>query len=306
VNDAPPAEPAPEATSEADLRVARRRATARVVGDAVGLVVTTLIVGTLFLGPILGVLAASVPQITIALPEPVREVAFVFAGLPGEADAEATGAEGEATAEDAALDEQAPPAGEEAPSAAEEGPAPEVAPTPAEPAPAPPEPGTTAEPPPAEAPPTETVAEPTPPAATQPPANAGGPTPKAGRKGRCGDPVPEIRKLDDGHWEVDRSIVEHYTANLKRFNSLGWSRRYDRDGVQGWQVGGFGCASPLWKAGVRSSDVIRSVNEKKTYNVMQILGIWLGQRGREEFVIEVLRRGEPVTLRYTLVKRGRK
>lgn len=305
MNDDLPPEPSPEATSEADLRAVRRRATARAVGDALGLVVTTLIVGTLFLGPILGVLAASVPQITVALPEPVREVAFVFAGLPGEADAEATGAEGETTAEDAALDEEAPPPGEEtptpeAPVAAEEPPAPEQAP------PSPPEPGPTDAPPPAEAPPIQTLPEPAEPSPPKPPGSAGAPQPKAGRKGKCGDPVPEIRKLADGHWEVDRSIVEHYTANLKRFNSLGWSRRYDRDGVQGWQVGGFGCASPLWKAGVRSSDVIRSVNEKKTYNVMQILGIWLGQRGREEFVIEVLRRGEPITLRYTLVKGERR
>ncbi len=273
----------------------------RVIREAIGLVFTTLLVGTIFLGPLIGVLTVSIPQVMVAAPEPIRQATIYLVGLEGTSEEEATGADGEDP------DGEAVPEEAEQPSqAVEEVPEPpeDVAETPeaaaSSPRPKPkPEPETPSEPAPAEAseaPPQQkgqdgavAATEPEPPKA------------RRGRSGRCENLVPEIERVGEGEFTIRRALIDHYTADLKTFNTLGWSRRYEADDTKGWQVGGFGCTSPLFKAGLRSSDVVRYVNGKKTWNVLQILGLWLGQRKKETFEVVVLRKGQELTLRYTLL-----
>ncbi len=279
------------------------RARTRVIREAIGLVLTTLLVGTIFLGPLIGVLTVSIPQVMVAAPEPIRQATIYLVGLEGPSEEEATGADGDDADGEAVPDEAEEPseAVEEVPEAPEdvpevpETPAPSPKPKPkAEPEPeAPPEPTPA---PPSEAPAAQegqeaavAAAEPEPPKA------------RRGRSGRCENLVPEIERVAEGEFTIRRALIDHYTADLKTFNTLGWSRRYEADDTKGWQVGGFGCTSPLFKAGLRSSDVVRYVNGKKTWNVLQILGLWLGQRKKETFEVVVLRKGQELTLRYTLL-----
>lgn len=123
---------------------------------------------------------------------------------------------------------------------------------------------------------------------------------RPGRRGRCADPFPGVEPLGNDHWKVDRGIIDYYTSNMQRFNSLGSSRRYNEDGERGWYISSFGCMSPLWKAGLRPRDVVQSVNGRPTNNALQIFSIWTAQRKRAQFEVKVLRRGKSITLFYTV------
>jgi hypothetical protein len=120
-------------------------------------------------------------------------------------------------------------------------------------------------------------------------------------KQRCGEAFPGVTKVADDSFHIDREVVDYYTASIARLNTLGYSRRYEEGEVKGWMVGGFGCKSPLWHGGLRARDVVQVVNGKKTNNVLQIFGLWAGQRNKDQFEVTVLRKGKLVTLHYTIV-----
>lgn len=117
----------------------------------------------------------------------------------------------------------------------------------------------------------------------------------------CTEPHPQIRQLDGTHWEVEKDLVEYYTSSIPIFNTLGYSKKYDENGVKGWLIGGFGCKGPLYKAGLRSKDVIQEVNGKKTNTVAQIIGLWLFSKKKGTFEVKLLRKGKPMTLYYEVI-----
>lgn len=120
---------------------------------------------------------------------------------------------------------------------------------------------------------------------------------------KCSDPHEDVHPQPDGSVLIDRDLIEYYTASIDRFNTLGYSRKHKGDdGSKGWLIGGFGCHSPLFKAGLRSRDIVQTVNGKKTNNVVQILFLWAGMKGKEDFEVVVLRRGEEKTLRFHVPK----
>ncbi|MCB9682591.1 MAG: hypothetical protein H6733_14090 [Alphaproteobacteria bacterium] len=299
-----------------------RQVTVRVVRETVGMIVSTLLVGSAFVAPMLVIVASSIPQVVAVMPEPTRRVTLMLDGVQGLADALTEGADGDdgdALVEDAADeaddgDDDALAGGDETPAAAPEpppppppAPEPEVERLP-DPKPAPkpepaPEPPPEAEPA-AAAPPAadDAVAEAPVDAAKAPTEGDGGKrTRKDKRAGRCGENHPDIIATGDQSWQVRKTLIEYYTSSVEHLNTLGYSRRYEEDGVKGWLVGGFGCLSPLYKGGLRSQDVVQAVNGKKTNNVLQLFGIWLSQRNKKAFEIEVLRKGQPVTLHYEVI-----
>jgi hypothetical protein len=273
-------------------RAAVARARWRAVREGVGLVLIVLFVAGVYTVPLGLILLRDFPQLSVLMPEPARRVTLAVGGLPSAADVLSEGADGDDDEAEVAEPPDAPPPASAPPPApavaqADVGtpaPAPSAEPAATEPTPAPP-----AEPaPPPQPKDDEAVAE----------ARAR----KKGRSGKCGEPHPDIVEVEPGHWEIQRSLVEYYGSSVERFNSLGYSRRYEgEDGTKGWQVGGFGCQSPLWKAGLRSKDVLQAINGRKTNNVVQLFGIWLGQRNKDDFVLEILRKDRPLTLHYTLV-----
>jgi hypothetical protein len=109
---------------------------------------------------------------------------------------------------------------------------------------------------------------------------------------------------EDGgdHWTVDREIVDYYTASIARFNSLGWSGPHSADDLKGWKIGGFDCNSPLHFAGLRRGDIVLRVNGKPTRTWLQVFGAYTKLRKKAEIEVQLVRRGEHHTLRYTLVE----
>jgi hypothetical protein len=130
----------------------------------------------------------------------------------------------------------------------------------------------------------------------------GAPDAPKNRTTSCDDPHPQVEKVEEGLWIVQRELIDYYTSSIAVFNTLGWSRKYeDETGEKGWEIGGFGCKSPLWKAGLRSRDVVQLVNGKKTNNVLQIIGIWLGSKKKGDYEVQVLRKGQVLKLKYKVV-----
>lgn len=319
-------------TTATDDATARRRAWALAIFDALAIALASPLLVTAVSAPAIAVILSSVPQVAAFVPEPVREVTLVMDGLQGISGDLTQGADGKDGVE---LDEEAPLVVPPVPDLAP--PAPEPAEpqddavadaTPAEPRPKPkppvdqvenpnlptlpepaPEPTVAPEPTTEPAtPPDEPAAEPTPPAvdgATPDATGAAAPaTPprKPGRSAKCAETNPAIHKVASTTWTVERTLVDYYASSMDRFNSLGYSHKWTDDtGQKGWQIGGFGCSSPLWKAGLRSQDVIQLVNGKKTNNVLQLFGIWMSQRNKAKFEVQVLRKGKPMVLSYQIL-----
>lgn len=128
--------------------------------------------------------------------------------------------------------------------------------------------------------------------------------PGAPRKGRakrdCSEPHPHVRLGGDGVVEIDRALVDEYTANLQTFMTLGVSRPYDENGIKGWYISGFSCTSPVHKAGFRRGDVLLTVNEKKTRSWVGVFLLYQKLKHQEEFAIELVRKGAPVTLQFRI------
>ncbi|MBX2797632.1 MAG: hypothetical protein KTR31_08190 [Myxococcales bacterium] len=121
------------------------------------------------------------------------------------------------------------------------------------------------------------------------------------RAARCLEDHPNVRHAADGVVEIDRSYVEEVTANLKTFISLGYSRPHDEDGVKGWYISGFSCTSAVHKAGFRRRDVLLRVNGKKTRSWVGVYMLYQRLKKKDQFEVELLRRGRPVTLRFRVV-----
>lgn len=122
------------------------------------------------------------------------------------------------------------------------------------------------------------------------------------RKGRnCSEPHPNIRTGKDGVMEIDRSLVDEYTRNLESFMRLGYSRPYDENGVKGWYISGFPCTSPVQKAGFRRGDVLLRVNGKPTRSWVGVFLLYQKLKNKDEFEIELMRKGQPLTLHFRVI-----
>ena len=119
---------------------------------------------------------------------------------------------------------------------------------------------------------------------------------------KCAKSYDGIRRRPDGTYEVSRTLVNYYTASVKHFNELGWSKPNERGDGKGWFIHGFGCNDPLYHGGLRRGDIILTVNGKKTNNMMQVLMLYTRVKTKRHFEVVVRRRGKEVTLRYNVVK----
>lgn len=133
------------------------------------------------------------------------------------------------------------------------------------------------------------------------PSGAGSGRPKKGKKAKCPESHPDVRLADSGTYEVTRTSIDYYTASIERFNQLGWSEAYREDGTKGWKIGGFSCKGILWHAGLRSGDIIQTINGKKTNNALQVIWLYTTMRAKKDFEVVVLRKGERKTLKFHVV-----
>jgi S1-C subfamily serine protease len=111
----------------------------------------------------------------------------------------------------------------------------------------------------------------------------------------------DIARHSKTHYDVNRSLFEYYTLNITRVFSLGWSRKYDGDDGEGWEISGFGCKSPLHRAGFRRGDAIQSINGKPTYNVVQLCAAYYALKNNDAFTVTLLRDGNIHRMSYTII-----
>lgn len=119
-------------------------------------------------------------------------------------------------------------------------------------------------------------------------------------RNKCPRTFDGIAKRKDGVYEVSRDLVAYHSSSVKRFNELGWSSANENG--KGWYITGFGCRDALWHAGLRRKDIIEKVNGKKTNNMMQILMLYTKVKAQKHFTVNIRRNGKPLTLRYEVVK----
>jgi len=100
-------------------------------------------------------------------------------------------------------------------------------------------------------------------------------------------------------YSVERSVVDHY-AHITRYRKLGhvsWYR--DDDGrKEGFKLRRIHC--DLREAGIRNGDVVTSVNGKTVRSIPQAITLYWKIRRQTRVVLEIIRRGNPMTIIYEL------
>jgi hypothetical protein len=120
---------------------------------------------------------------------------------------------------------------------------------------------------------------------------------KRNRYQNCQD-NPGISQLGD-RYQVDREVVNHYT-HRKRYSRLGHARWHEgQDGERdGFRLRRIHC--DLHEAGVRNGDVVNSINGRTVSNIREAIRLWFKVRRKNQVVLNITRRGRPLTLTYQL------
>lgn len=123
----------------------------------------------------------------------------------------------------------------------------------------------------------------------------------------CPAPPDTLARVSETHWYIDRDIIEQYATNLSELQKLGsvWSHRGADGKLDGFKLGLSRC-SVLRAGGLRSGDVVHDINGRRIHSVLQAIGAYLALRAEPELVLHVTRRGQPLTLGYTVEQPQRK
>ena len=122
-----------------------------------------------------------------------------------------------------------------------------------------------------------------------------------GRK--CEDATGDIRQVEDGSYEVARSLVDLYVNDLELAQSLAsvaWHR--DLDGrIDGFRIRRIRCGTVLHQAGFRNGDVVHSVNGKKIRTILGAIGAYRKLKHKEQLRIDATTTtGQRKQLRYKI------
>ena len=100
-------------------------------------------------------------------------------------------------------------------------------------------------------------------------------------------------------YSVERSVVDHY-AHITRYRSLGHVSWYEGESGEreGFKLRRIHC--DLREAGIRNGDVVTSVNGKTVQTIPQAITLWWKVRRQTRVVLEIIRRGNPITIIYEL------
>jgi hypothetical protein len=111
-----------------------------------------------------------------------------------------------------------------------------------------------------------------------------------------------IERVDTHTYTVEREVVDYYAKHLKELNKLGSVRAHeDADGrAAGFRLG-MGRCSLLRKGGLRSGDVVADVDGIRVNDLFGAVAAYFKLRHRDRIEVHVIRKGQPITLRYTLV-----
>jgi hypothetical protein len=122
------------------------------------------------------------------------------------------------------------------------------------------------------------------------------------RKRDCSPDNPAIDKDTAGTIVIERQLVKYYVGHLGKLLSLGFASQHDgADGKpDGMRIIGVKCDNDLYEAGIRSGDVVHSVNGKAIKNIPQALFVYHAVKRKPVLEVEITRKGQRKTLRYKL------
>lgn len=124
-----------------------------------------------------------------------------------------------------------------------------------------------------------------------------------GKGDKCLPENPKIKQLDDGRYQIEQSLVDKYTDDLKaaeRLAYVSWHRGADGE-IDGFKVTKLRCGGVLHQAGFRNGDVVTSVNGKEVTTILDALSAYRKLRNKRTLRVELLRKGQPVKLVYKLI-----
>jgi hypothetical protein len=105
--------------------------------------------------------------------------------------------------------------------------------------------------------------------------------------------------VTDNGFAVGRAVVDHY-AHITRSRKLGHVSWHKGDSGErdGFRVRRINC--DLREAGIRNGDVVNTVNGQTVQSIPEAIVLWFKVRRRDRVVLEITRRGQPLTISYDL------
>ena len=109
---------------------------------------------------------------------------------------------------------------------------------------------------------------------------------------------PGISQSGD-RYHVDRGIVDYYTRRT-RYNQLGHARWHEggngkRDGFRLRRI-----HCDLHEAGMRNGDIVNSIDGRTVTTIREAIRLWFKVRRKSRVVLDITRKGQPITLTYQL------
>lgn len=100
-------------------------------------------------------------------------------------------------------------------------------------------------------------------------------------------------------FSVGREVVDYY-AHITRYRKLGHVSWHEGDDGErdGFKLRRINC--DLREAGIRNGDVVNTVNGRTVQTIPQAISLWLKVRRKNRIVLEITRRGVPMTINYRL------
>jgi len=110
-----------------------------------------------------------------------------------------------------------------------------------------------------------------------------------------------IKKIDDNTYEIDKSLIDKVTSNpmafMKGARVVPSMKNGKPDGIKLYAIRP---TSPYAKLGLTNGDTLQSVNGFELNSVDKGLEIYQKLREATHLEVEVVRRGKPVTLKYSI------
>lgn len=117
------------------------------------------------------------------------------------------------------------------------------------------------------------------------------------------DHFPEIDKVGAAMWTVEQGLVDEYSGDLDRLDSLARARRHRnlQGEIDGYYIDRIRRDNQLFDAGIRNGDVVHAVNGDPTRNTLQVIKAFYKHRKAKVIRVDLTRRGgRTMTLTYII------
>ena len=117
------------------------------------------------------------------------------------------------------------------------------------------------------------------------------------KPGKKDDISSKIKKVGPHKYEVEKSVVQDL---MKNFATAGRGARVMPDAKGGFRVSFVRSYSLFFKLGVRSGDVIKSVNNIPLNSIQETLMLYTKLKNANHLTISVNRRGKTINMDYSI------